>query len=197
MAERKVLLDALAHERALFLEKDAKHMAELAGGSFCAPSISLSYLRETLRVDAADAAIDPLPATITEQILVYKYLREAQGMAGPDDTYIAFMELPNGGHHQAAFREEVLRPIAARFGADAEGFRAAALALGGEAAPGGDVSYRFRFFPKLGLQVILWLADEEFPARSAVLFDRKCHFHLDTDALGNAATVLAERLTAQ
>lgn len=52
-----------------------------------------------------------------------------------------------------------------RFGRDAAEFKAAGKKLQGEAWPGGDAAVRLQIFPGLAVGVILWQADEEFPAR--------------------------------
>jgi hypothetical protein len=60
--------------------------------------------------------------------------------------------LPNGGLEE-------------RFGRDGEGFRAAGERLQGEARAAGDRAVALRVLPGLTVEVILWEADEEFPAQ--------------------------------
>ncbi len=52
-----------------------------------------------------------------------------------------------------------------RFGNDREGFLTAGLSLGGEVRPLGDAAVALTAFPGLTVEVILWLADEEFDAQ--------------------------------
>lgn len=54
-----------------------------------------------------------------------------------------------------------------RFGRDLAGFLAAGRRLGGEAVAAGDGALAFRVFPGLMMEVILWQADEEFPAQAS------------------------------
>jgi len=51
-----------------------------------------------------------------------------------------------------------------RFGQDAAGFEAAGNKLQDETRPAGDAAVALRVFPGLAMEVILWQADEEFPA---------------------------------
>lgn len=186
----------MAHDQylAAFRAGNGRTMAELAGGEWSPPYLSIVFLGRCLAISQADGTITPPLDDMRERALLYKYLTEAQGMAGPADEYIALSELPHGTHHQASFRNDALVPLAQRFGADFAALTRAAAAYGGVKGDGGDVSYRFTILPKISLQVILWGGDEEFSARATVLFDRRCHFHLDTDGLGNLAEVLTNRL---
>ena len=56
-------------------------------------------------------------------------------------------------------------PLAARFGQDLAGFMAAGRKLRAETRPAGDAALALRVFPGLTVEVILWRADEEFPAQ--------------------------------
>lgn len=52
-----------------------------------------------------------------------------------------------------------------RFGSDREGFLAAGRLLGGREVPQADAALELAVFPGLRVGVLLWLADEEFPAQ--------------------------------
>ena len=185
----------LAHAKYLegFLAANAAKMAELAGGRLEGNTIYLEHFSEMLRVDVTTGAVEPqLP--LLEEILVLKYLQEAQGMEGPGSDYIAFIQLPCGSHHIKAFKAEVTNVLADTFGADFETFAKVAESLGGVKANDGDISYILPFFPKIYVKVILWEADDEFPAASNFLFDHKSSFHMDTDGLNELANATAARM---
>lgn len=56
-------------------------------------------------------------------------------------------------------------PLQERFGHDLPGFLKAGEFLGAEPRATGDAALVFQVFPGLTVEVILWLADEEFPAQ--------------------------------
>ena len=92
------------------------------------------------------------------------------------------------------------RPLEKRFGHDGQTFLEAGLGLGGDETDFGDVSFRLWPLPKIPLGYILWLADEEFPARVVVTFDASVgkHFPLDViwalvNQVGRALLRTAER----
>jgi hypothetical protein len=59
---------------------------------------------------------------------------------------------------------------------------------------GGDCAFEFFFFPRLPVRLILWLADEEFPARTVFLFDRSADKHFKLDGLWAVGKALANQL---
>jgi hypothetical protein len=56
-------------------------------------------------------------------------------------------------------------PLEERFGQDLTGFLQAGESLGAQRLATGDAALAFQIFPGLTLEVILWLADDEFPAQ--------------------------------
>jgi hypothetical protein len=72
-----------------------------------------------------------------------------------------------------------LDAIAQRFGRDREGFLRLGRAYGAEEVPGtADATLRFYPLPRVPVTLVLWLAEEEFPARADLFFDSTCEFQL-------------------
>jgi len=80
------------------------------------------------------------------------------------------------------------------FGHDLEGFTSLSLSHGGKIVDGGDCACDFFFFPRLPVRLILWLADDEFPARMIFLFDRSADQHFKLDGLWAVGKALANQL---
>jgi hypothetical protein len=94
------------------------------------------------------------------------------------------------GAHTLALEE-----LASKYGDDADGFRLAGeMGLGGEDAGLGDASIRFDVFPRVSMTFVLWLRDEEFPARMSLLFDKNAGKHMPLDVVWAAAVVACERM---
>jgi hypothetical protein len=87
------------------------------------------------------------------------------------------------GHFFQGPHELKTAPLLERFGQDLQGFRRAAKALGGEPVEMADAAFRLKPFPRLHLYYLLWEADEEFPARMRVLFERSIENVLAADAI--------------
>jgi len=86
--------------------------------------------------------------------------------------------------------------LEAAFGERLEAFREAAQALGGRAVAMGDAAFEFLALPRVPVVVILWAADDEFPARARFLLDRQADHQLPLDALWVLCRILAKWLIA-
>jgi hypothetical protein len=139
-------------------------------------------------------ATDRQPAAVTTQILVLHYLLTADG-SPLVDRWIAFRNLPGGLGYDAAFTRRANLRLAGAFGADRAAFEHAARTLSGERLGFGDASFMFRVFPRVWLGVVLYLADEEFPAGANVLFDASASHYLPTEDLAVLGGLVAGLLT--
>ncbi|KAF0183982.1 MAG: hypothetical protein FD164_579 [Nitrospirae bacterium] len=86
-----------------------------------------------------------------------------------------------------------LQQLADHYRNSPEVFLGAAHRLGGAKQNYGDAAMQIPAYPRIPVTIILWCADEEFPARAALLFDASAPNHLPVDALWSAAmmTLLA------
>jgi len=80
-----------------------------------------------------------------------------------------------------------LDKLALKYGSDAKSFIKRGTDLGGAQMDYGDVSLQLFPFPRIPVVIILWLEDEEFPARTDLLFDSTCELHLALDILWSTA----------
>lgn len=80
------------------------------------------------------------------------------------------------------------------FGHNQDAFTSRSLSFGGRKVDGGDCAFEFSFFPRLPVRLILWLADEEFPARMIFLFDRSANQHFKLDGLWAVGKALTNQL---
>lgn len=77
--------------------------------------------------------------------------------------------------------------LAGKFSRDKQGFIAKGLTVGGTELRYGDAALELRPLPKIPVTVILWVADEEFPARTDLLFDSSISVHLPLDIIWSVA----------
>jgi len=80
-----------------------------------------------------------------------------------------------------------LDKLALKYCSDAKSFIKRGTDLGGMQTAFGDASLQLFPFPRIPVGLILWLEDEEFPARTDLLFDSTCEFHLPLDILWSTA----------
>ena len=82
------------------------------------------------------------------------------------------------------------------YGSQRDAFCQACERLGGRPLEMGDATAELRAFPRVPIAVVLWLADDEFPARVQFLFDKAADGQLPLDALWLLTKVVARRLVA-
>lgn len=148
---------------------------------------ALAFLNQEYRVRPDEGKItgpegDPLPADPEFELLLLSYLIHAQDTSLAGD-WISEKDLPGGSTFFRGTHCLPLEPLVRRFGGNPDAFRKACAALGGEPINYGDAAFRFTALPRLPMAGILWSADEEFPARAGVLFDRSLAHQLPLDVV--------------
>lgn len=121
------------------------------------------------------------------------YLLGAKEVFAADD-WVSAEALPAGAFFFRGLHAIPTAPVEARFGADCDAFLHAGLDMGGEILDWGDASLHLQVLPRIATRLVLWLGDDEFPARVNMLFDRVVDQHLPLDALGCMARYVTTSL---
>ena len=160
----------------------------------------------TLRVFGAPVVVDPTARTITgsspesefvlnkagyfSRLSILHYLLGARPIA-PSGRLVSPLELKSGQFFREGSHRLPLDEIAARFCDDPDGFVRVATRFGGLRRVYGDAAMELSPFPRVPVTVVFWRGDEEFPARTYLLFDDTCEQHLPADILWSVAMVCA------
>jgi len=107
--------------------------------------------------------------------------------ARPSGNLVKPTGLPGGENFFKGSHVLPLDALAAKYATRPEAFLAAGAALGGTPAAYGDAAVVLSPLPKVPTTVLLWTADDEFPARADLLFDATCSQHLPLDILWSVA----------
>ncbi|MBF0320561.1 MAG: DUF3786 domain-containing protein [Nitrospirae bacterium] len=110
------------------------------------------------------------------------YLNAARDI--PLSGQLAMPQNLNGG--EIFFRGSHVLPLqklSDRYESAREEFLSRGAALGGTATAYGDASIVLQPYPRVPVTLILWLMDDEFPARAECLLDTSCEFHLPIDII--------------
>jgi hypothetical protein len=83
------------------------------------------------------------------------------------------------------------RPMEDLFGDDREAFLRSGKTLRGEVGRAGDASICLPVFPRVPITLILWVRDDEFPARITVMFDSTVSRHLPLDIIWSTVNVVS------
>lgn len=80
-----------------------------------------------------------------------------------------------------------LDKIAEKYGGDKPAFIEKSRSLNGKLLNYGDAAVELLPMPHIPATLILWLSDDEFPARADLLFDSTCEQHLPLDIMWSIA----------
>ncbi|MEW6659472.1 MAG: DUF3786 domain-containing protein [Thermodesulfobacteriota bacterium] len=168
--------------------------AELDRDRFILPVFARPYL-----VDPQNRRVQDLSQTgarvdyNTALVLVTHLARAVE--APPSGLMISFNELPGGRALVTGPHALPLDLLAERFGGNHLALGQRARALGGEEIEGADMAVRLPGLPRVPMYLLLWLADEDFPAQAVPGVDAGVMQHLDLDGLLSLSHLMVQRLT--
>ena len=167
---------------------------------------ALKFLNLDIHVMLKDRAIMPLSirnASIPDlgldfRIMILDYLANCSETA-VSGRLVSGAQLKGGEFFFRGTHGLELDLLTNVFGKKPEQFKNIGLSHGGKDLELGDVSFQLLALPKVPIAYVLWVADEEFPARLSVLFDSTADHMLHLDTLRTAVTntnkfLLATRL---
>lgn len=170
----------------------------LGGGRF-----GVSFLGEmvTISYPAFDFAPEcALPPHV--RALLVRYLGGCDG-SQPAGDWCSFAELPEGRFYVQAFQGYTGNALVRRLSERPGDLARAAIRLDGTAAgskhlaTNADAAWVFSALPCVPVALVWWNADEEFPARAELLFDRTASQHLPTDGCAVLGSWLTTRLIGE
>ena len=121
------------------------------------------------------------------------YLLEAKDVT-PTGEWVSPLDLPFGAQFFRGPHAVPVNRIISRFGNAQQDFDNVCQNLGGKAIEFADTAYGFNVFKQLPMAALLWVEDDEFPARVSLLVDRTAHLHFQLDALLGALMILEDAL---
>jgi hypothetical protein len=165
-----------------------------------AGSYRIKFLDTDYAVDPVARRISALPDRAAgcdaEMLrLLLHYLDRGQRIE-PSGRLISPLELPSGAAFYRGPHGLPTGALAVRYGNDPEGFLRAARALGGRPTGFGDVSAELTMFPDLPVTCVVWLEDDEFPARAAFLVDSVLEYQLPLDVILALINIVVRRMHA-
>jgi len=82
-----------------------------------------------------------------------------------------------------------LTEVEKKYGNHKEAFIEKGRELCGKVSDHGDIAIKLLPLPRIPVELILWLADDEFPSRANLLLDSTCEFHLPLDIIWSIVMV--------
>ena len=181
------------------LELDGRECARRADCQYIEnpPYFVIRFLNKDYRVEFNNKEIhsveDSSKAGFSEQLCILTYLINSKNISVTGRLTKA-ESLPNG---QFFFRGPHPLPtdkLSAAFGQKPELLLKIANMFNAKKCDFGDSSIRLDVLPRVPLTIVIWIADEEFPARASILFDETAAQQMPLDGLWMATKVTAKAL---
>lgn len=116
------------------------------------------------------------------ELVLLSYLTKAKDVP-QYGKWVSEKEIPGGSTFFRGPHSLPEIPIMQRFGKDREGFIKIGENLGGKRSEYGDASMEFLVLPRIPMVCVLWIEDDEFPARVNYLFDASIEHQIPMDVI--------------
>ena len=126
-----------------------------------------------------------------EVLTIFDYLCDAKPGRTAAGVFVSMASL---GSHVHTGLASGSGPLERAIDADPGFFRRVCLDLGGQESTGGDLSFDLFLFPDLPVRLRFWHADEEFPPKLDLLWDKNALYFLRYETLWYAAGVLRRQI---
>lgn len=176
-----------AYEVALekFRQGNLEEISEYSGYPVEGSKIKVEFLGQKFYVEYPSGQFYPEIASnegvpLPTQILILHYLVN-RSPAIQTGQLISYKELPGGSIYIQPFTNRAINPLVKTFGQNPQALTKVANCLGGEPLSLGDAAVMIKAFPKIPITLVVWGADDEFPASGNILFDRSAGSLLHTE----------------
>ncbi len=136
---------------------------------------------------------DKHPASPRDRLLILHYILNANGSPLIGDM-ITYKEIPGGVTYFPTFHKRTIQPLLDNFGKETDKLLTAAETTGGVSADYGDASVTINAFSCVPLTLVLWHADDEFPAAGSILFDSSIAGYLSAEDITVLCEIIAWKL---
>jgi hypothetical protein len=127
------------------------------------------------------------------ELVVLLFLSQVNKISPLTGEFISVADLKEA-HYFKGQHQLPLETLLERYGQDLPGFKNVSLALGAEPLDLADAAFAFRPLPRVPLNYLLWLGDEEFPPLFKVLFDRSIETYFSASGIWLLVNLVSSNL---
>lgn len=190
---RKILDELWMEIDKLNFDETAKRSGAVSQGNelilkFTGQDYKINSTGKTIiNADNGNCAPFLLQLTIIHYLIKSRELSLANKLINP-------MELAGGDFFFRGPHTFKLEPLEEKFSTDKEAFLKAGLRLGGSPLEMGDAAFSLTALPRVPVSYVLWLSDDDFPAKINLLFDASADKQLPLDMLWALVTIINKEL---
>jgi len=157
-------------------------------------TVDITLLGETFAVSHPDFTIvGPSPLTNAERILLLRYLTDGRH-AMPGGTYLPYREFPWGEVYLQQFTGRCIKRFAFSYSSKPDLLNRIMERMPAKKLSRSDVGWEVELMPGLGVQFLLWLADEEFPPNAQILFSDNFRYAFTAEDMANIGDIILNRM---
>jgi hypothetical protein len=177
---------------------DFNQIADRLGAEMVGEELIIPFFGNPIRVSAAGIS-EPSGSRpdFSVCVVLFKYLLLCPDHDPAENDWVSFKDFKDSAPFAGAFFNYTEIPLAKYFSGRLKDLEAACLGIHGH-PPAETFSYdlcrQFNALPKIPVLMLFNDADEEFPAQSAVLFERRAEMYLDMECLAMVGMQLFEWL---
>ncbi len=174
----KAYNEAFELARRKVLDLDLTACCENSGAVLIEPAaqsatLDLKYLNTAVRLvlpSCSCTGADGKELHVWDKILLLHYLLNAQPQTGISRE-VGFKDIKSAALYFNLFENRCLKPLVKAFGASPEYLLERAGILGAVKTEAGDCSIKIQVLPLVTITIVVWKADDEFPASAHMLFN--------------------------
>jgi Domain of unknown function (DUF3786) len=177
---------------------DFQKIAGPLGAETAGDELIIPFFERPHRI-SADGIIDPSGnrPDFSVCVILFKYLLLCPDREPPENDWVSFKDFKDSAPFAGAFVNTIEAPLAKYFSGRLKDLEAACQGLHGHPpAPtfSYDLGMQFDALPQIPVLLLFNDTDEAFPARCAVLFERRAECYLDMECLAMVGMLLFEYL---
>jgi hypothetical protein len=127
------------------------------------------------------------------QLMLLYYFSTCDGSV-PSGSFVSFSDLPGGRLYAQAFQGYTGNEVVKAFGENISAFKDACELENGIRFELGDAAFLFQVLPKLAVQLVYWLGDDDFPSSCKILFEAASTHYVPIDCCAAIGSNLAHRV---
>ena len=135
---------------------------------------------------------DGVELHVWDKILLLHYLLNAQPQTGLTRE-VSFKDIKSAALYFNLFENRCLKPLVKAFGANPDYLLERGGVLGAVKNQAGDCSITVQVLPRVAITIVVWKADDEFPASAHMLFDSSIEQYFSAEDI----VVLCQRIVLQ
>ncbi len=191
--------------RAAFSHYDPTRIAEILQLERDESFLYLSYFQTRYRLRLEDGVLEKEEqggsswqeeVYFNEAMSIYHLLYHTKDHPSLSGIWVPNTEIDGAATRSGPMRDPLLTPFSQKFSGKAKELETICEKKGGQrlSQAKSDVAYQFAAFPQISLRLCFWDADEDFPAQTRILVDRRITDYVHFETVGCIISDLLERL---